>query len=149
MRSSVDGTRNIIRKGCRTYGAPALPTTSCSHRRYLDPDGGSGQAQPMPQAFTSWEAIYTTLRAAFTADRYHMGAALNDARPRDEGVEVVIEGHGEVDIGLVSPFFAFAACLVLHNVLSGHEETPLYAPTCVRKQALSCATCALRYAHPC
>ena len=26
----------------RRYGAPSLPTTSCSRRRYLDPDGGNG-----------------------------------------------------------------------------------------------------------
>src|SRR5271168_5064033 len=38
-------------------GAPELPTTSCRVRRYLDPDGGNGEAQAMPQAFTSWEAI--------------------------------------------------------------------------------------------
>src|SRR5262245_20670770 len=56
----------------RTHAAPLLPTTQCSHRLYLDPDGGQGRMQPMPQAFTSWEAIYTTLRAAFPADRYHM-----------------------------------------------------------------------------
>lgn len=44
------------------FGAPALPHTSCSSRRYLSPDGGDGHLQPMPQQFTSWEAIYTTLR---------------------------------------------------------------------------------------
>jgi 2-polyprenyl-6-methoxyphenol hydroxylase-like FAD-dependent oxidoreductase len=47
------------------FGAPALPHTSCSSRRYLSPDGGDGHLQPMPQHFTSWEAIYTALRAAF------------------------------------------------------------------------------------
>ena len=60
----------------RNNGAAALPTTSCIIRRYLHPDGGDGQPQAMPQDFTSWEAIYRTLRAAFPEERYHMGAAL-------------------------------------------------------------------------
>ena len=58
------------------HGAPPLPTTSCRGRRYLDPDGGNGQTQSMPQHFTSWEAIYLTLRAAFPEAQYHTGAAL-------------------------------------------------------------------------
>src|SRR5712692_8287263 len=72
----------------RAHGAPPLPTTSCSVRRYLDPDGGNGQTQSIPQAFTSWEAIYTTLRSAFPAARYHMGAALSDVEDREGGVAV-------------------------------------------------------------
>src|SRR5437879_3876693 len=36
----------------RAHGASALPTTSCSVRRYLGPDGGAGQTQAMPQDFT-------------------------------------------------------------------------------------------------
>ena len=66
-----------------TYGAPPLPTTSCRVRRYLNPQGGDGQVQSMPQAFTSWEAIYETLRVAFPKERYHMGATLDRGeRPR-------------------------------------------------------------------
>ena len=53
------------------HGAPPLPTTSCRGRRYLDSDGGNGQTQSMPQHFTSWEAIYLTLRAAFPDAQYH------------------------------------------------------------------------------
>jgi len=85
----------------RTHGASLLPMTSCTHRRYLDPDGGNGQTQAMPQTFTSWEAIYTTLRAAFPADRYHMGAALDQAEARDEGVDVRIDGFGQVEADLL------------------------------------------------
>ena len=57
----------------REHHAPALPVTSCLVRRYLDPAGGDGRVQHAPQEFTSWEAIYLTLRAAFPNDRYYMG----------------------------------------------------------------------------
>ena len=36
-----------------------------------------------PQDFTSWEAIYRTLVAAFPSDRYHRGATLTDFGNRD------------------------------------------------------------------
>src|SRR6202048_2259277 len=49
----------------RTHGAAALPTTHCRVRRYLSPEGGDGEVQRAPQDFTSWEAIYRTLAAAF------------------------------------------------------------------------------------
>lgn len=55
------------------YGAPELPTIGCSRRRYLLADGGPGRETPLPQRFTSWEAIYQTLRAAFPDDRYQRG----------------------------------------------------------------------------
>jgi 2-polyprenyl-6-methoxyphenol hydroxylase-like FAD-dependent oxidoreductase len=82
----------------RDSGAPPLPTTSCKVRRYLDPEGGDGQTQMMPQDFTSWEAIYRTLRAAFPNERYHMGA---DITGLDAGnshtVSANIAGHGTID----------------------------------------------------
>lgn len=56
--------------------APTLPMTSCHVRRLLAPDGGDGQVRVMPQAFTSWESIYTTLRAAFPGNRNRSGAAV-------------------------------------------------------------------------
>src|SRR6476620_5105552 len=34
-------------------------------RRYLHPDGSAAQEGPMPQAMTSWDALYRNLRAAF------------------------------------------------------------------------------------
>jgi 2-polyprenyl-6-methoxyphenol hydroxylase-like FAD-dependent oxidoreductase len=61
----------------REHGGPALPTTSCRGRKYLDPDGGDGVFQAMPQEFTSWEAIYKTLRTMFPDDRYHSGSQLS------------------------------------------------------------------------
>jgi 2-polyprenyl-6-methoxyphenol hydroxylase-like FAD-dependent oxidoreductase len=80
-----------------------LPTTACRIRRYLDADGGDGQIQAMPQAFTSWEAIYTTLRKAFPANRYYMGAALVGATGRapDRGAVARVEGHGRVEADLL------------------------------------------------
>jgi 2-polyprenyl-6-methoxyphenol hydroxylase-like FAD-dependent oxidoreductase len=68
----------------RAHEAPSLPTTSCSVRRYLDPD------------FTSWEAIYTMLRSVFPAARYHMGAALSGFEDREGGVAVDIDGVGRL-----------------------------------------------------
>src|ERR1700724_3631964 len=62
----------------RTHGAGALPTTRCTVRRYLGPEGGDGEVQRAPQDFTSWEAIYRTLATAFPADRYHRGATLTN-----------------------------------------------------------------------
>jgi 2-polyprenyl-6-methoxyphenol hydroxylase-like FAD-dependent oxidoreductase len=82
-----------------TYGARSLPTTSCRVRRYLDPQGGDGQVQSMPQAFTSWEAIYETLRAAFPKERYHMGSALVGVKDPggQQAVSAEIEGHGHIE----------------------------------------------------
>ena len=78
--------------------APPLPTTSCRIRRYLDPAGGDGQVQRAPQAFTSWEAIYTTLRAALPADRYHMGSVLSGFKQSTDAasISVNIGGQGRV-----------------------------------------------------
>lgn len=86
----------------RNTGAAALPTTSCRMRRYLDPDGGDGQTQPMPQDFTSWEAIYRTLRAALPDDRYHMGAAITGVEAHDDGsVTANVEGRGPIETDLL------------------------------------------------
>src|ERR1700675_4400487 len=80
----------------RTHGAAALPTTHCRVRRYLSPDGGEGEVQRAPQDFTSWEAIYRTLAAAFPSDRYHRGATLTDFGNGESAVRVRIDGHGVV-----------------------------------------------------
>jgi len=83
------------------HGAPPLPTTSCRGRRYLDPDGGNGQMQSMPQHFTSWEAIYLTLRAAFPDAQYHTGAALEGLENMNETVCADIAGHGQIAASLL------------------------------------------------
>src|SRR5689334_21338314 len=56
-----DDLLNLLRRA----GAPSLPLTSCRQRRYLVPDGGDGSSTPLPQRFTSWQAIHQTLRSAF------------------------------------------------------------------------------------
>jgi len=47
-------------------------------RRYLAADGSVAQEGPMPQAMTSWDALYRKLRAAFGEDHYHVGVRLNN-----------------------------------------------------------------------
>src|SRR5712671_6847787 len=81
----------------RIHGAGALPTTRCTVRRYLSPEGGNGEVQRAPQDFTSWEAIYRTLATAFPADRYHQGATLTDFDNREATVRAHIDGHGLVE----------------------------------------------------
>jgi 2-polyprenyl-6-methoxyphenol hydroxylase-like FAD-dependent oxidoreductase len=83
------------------HGAPPLPTTSCRGRRYLDPSGGNGKTQVMPQQFTSWEAIYLTLRAAFPDAHYHSGAALGGFKNVNETVCADIAGHGHITADLL------------------------------------------------
>src|SRR6202051_4362752 len=80
----------------RTHSAGALPTTHCRVRRYLSPEGDEGEVQRAPQDFTSWEAIYRTLAAAFPSDRYHRGATLTDFEIGESAVRVRIDGHGGV-----------------------------------------------------
>jgi 2-polyprenyl-6-methoxyphenol hydroxylase-like FAD-dependent oxidoreductase len=81
----------------RTHGAGALPTTHCTVRRYLSPEGGEGEVQRAPQDFTSWEAIYRTLADAFPSDRYHRGAMLTDFGNGKGAVRAHIDGHGVVE----------------------------------------------------
>src|SRR5262245_47252293 len=70
----------------RRCGAPDLPATSCRERRYLLSDGGDGIATAMPQRFTSWHAIYQTLRSAFPDERYHPGSSLTGFAQADARV---------------------------------------------------------------
>ncbi len=83
------------------YGAPPLPTTSCSGRRYLEPAGGEGRTQSMPQRFTSWESIYCTLRPAFPASSYPSGAALQSFQNDKETIRAEIAGQGSRDADLL------------------------------------------------
>ncbi len=45
-------------------------------RRYLAADGSVLQEGTMPQAMTSWDALYRAVRAAFGDDNYHAGVRL-------------------------------------------------------------------------
>lgn len=86
----------------READAAPLPMTSCRIRRYLNADGGDGQLQRMPQNFTSWEAIYRTLRAALPADRYHMGASVAElAQPDGQRVTAEVGGSGRIEANLL------------------------------------------------
>jgi len=80
----------------RQHHAPDLPMTSCRVRRYLDPEGGTGTTQAMPQQFTSWEAIYKTLRSTFPDDRYHMGVTVTDVMQQDSRVTATLNGKSSV-----------------------------------------------------
>ncbi|AFK54022.1 hypothetical protein [Tistrella mobilis] len=71
-------------------GAPALPMTRCTHRQYLSPDGGSGALSAMPQRFTSWEAIYRTLVAAFPDEHCHRGVEVTGFDQEPNGGPVTV-----------------------------------------------------------
>jgi 2-polyprenyl-6-methoxyphenol hydroxylase-like FAD-dependent oxidoreductase len=81
-------------------GAPRLPVTTCSHRQYLDPDGGR-RLMPAPQQFTSWDAIYGTLRAAFPVERYHPDARLTGFDQSGNTVTAHFEGRADVTADLL------------------------------------------------
>lgn len=83
------------------FGAPALPYTSCSSRRYLSPDGGDGHLQLMPQQFTSWEAIYKTLRAAFPDTHYHTGDSMLSFDTSANGIDIELSDKGRQRVDLV------------------------------------------------
>jgi len=83
------------------FGAPALPHTSCSSRRYLSPDGGEGYVQAMPQQFTSWEAIYETLRPAFPDVHYHTGASILSFENTANGIDIELSGNARRNVDLV------------------------------------------------
>jgi 2-polyprenyl-6-methoxyphenol hydroxylase-like FAD-dependent oxidoreductase len=85
----------------RQHGAPELPTTACRFRRYLDPAGGNGRIQPLPQRFTSWEAIYKTLRAVFPQARYHMGAHVKSFEQIGDRITADVDGHGAIESDLL------------------------------------------------
>jgi len=85
----------------RRHGAPELPVTSCLQRRYLLPDGGDGVATAMPQRFTSWYAIYRTLRSAFPDERYHPGSTLTGFGQAAGRVVARFAERGEIEADLL------------------------------------------------
>ena len=74
-------------------GAPPLSTTGCSIRRTLGPNEGDLQETPMPQRFTSWEAIYAALRGAFPDRYYHLAAPVDLVHSTEDGVRFEVEGR--------------------------------------------------------
>jgi 2-polyprenyl-6-methoxyphenol hydroxylase-like FAD-dependent oxidoreductase len=67
----------------------------------LVPDGGEGAATPMDQRFTSWNAIYRTLRSAFAPERYHMGSTLVRIDQAPGRVVAQLSGRGAVEADLL------------------------------------------------
>jgi 2-polyprenyl-6-methoxyphenol hydroxylase-like FAD-dependent oxidoreductase len=76
-------------------GAGPLPFTSCRGRRYLNPDGGDGVLQEMPQEFTSWEAIHAALRAAVPDECYRAGSEVVTVSQTDTRVSATL-GDGSM-----------------------------------------------------
>lgn len=62
---------------------PANITTRASERRFLTADGDVRTSTPDSMVFTSWDAVYRQLRAAFPDDRYHTGQTVTGVRATD------------------------------------------------------------------
>ena len=65
-------------------------------RRYLGHDGTVLQEGPMPQAMTSWDALYRKLRAAFGDEHYHAGVRLIRFDPTGDNVTARFDVGQEV-----------------------------------------------------
>lgn len=74
-----------------------LPMTQCSGRRHLGFGGNTGPLQPMPQQFTSWDAVHQTLLHELPQERYHRGAAIEELQQNDRGVTVSVAGNAVFD----------------------------------------------------
>ena len=85
----------------RRQGAPALRATSCKQRRYFLPEDGDGTVAALPQRFTSWDAIYRTLRSAFPDQHYHPGSTLTAFEPTHGRVAVRFAECGETEVDLL------------------------------------------------
>src|SRR5258708_6107893 len=85
----------------RQHGAPELPTVACPYRRHLLPDGAEGARTAMPLRFTSWSAIYATLRSAFPTERYHHGTTLAEFAQANGRVLARFAERAEVEADLL------------------------------------------------
>lgn len=72
--------------------APPLATIGCTVRRTVVGTSGEVQEVHMPQRFTSWEAIYSSLLGAFPKEHYHAEAELSIAETNAEGVHAKANG---------------------------------------------------------
>ncbi len=85
----------------RRHGAPELPAVSCLQRQYLLPTGGHGVVIALPQRFTSWSAIYRTLRSIFPDEHYHVGSVLTGFTQTDGRVLSRFAERGEIETDLL------------------------------------------------
>lgn len=74
-------------------------TTTASERRFLTADGGVRTATPDSMVFTSWDALYRRLRAAFPDERYHAGRRVDTVTP--ETGRATLDDGTTVDADLV------------------------------------------------
>ena len=84
----------VFRAGLAAHGIAALATLSNPdvERQFLDREGRVIQRCPDPRPFTSWDAAFHQLRAAFPDHAYHQGRecdGLATAGPCPPGVRVV------------------------------------------------------------
>jgi 2-polyprenyl-6-methoxyphenol hydroxylase-like FAD-dependent oxidoreductase len=70
-------------------------------RRYLNADGSVAQDGPMPQAMTSWDALYRKLRVAYGEARYHVGVRLVGFEATGDTVTARFDGGQEVTCNLL------------------------------------------------
>ncbi|KAA9396062.1 FAD-dependent monooxygenase [Haloarcula sp. CBA1130] len=62
---------------------PTNITTRASERRFLTANGDVRTSKADSMVFTSWDAVYRQLRAAFPDDRYHTGRTVTGIRATD------------------------------------------------------------------
>lgn len=70
--------------------------TSAARRHYLDPGGNVEQAYDNETSFTSWDAVYARLRAAFPDERYEMGRRVVGDDVVGDGVRAQFDDGDEV-----------------------------------------------------
>lgn len=82
-------------------GSACKVSVSCKTRRYLRRDGGTKAEMPMAQRFTSWGALYHTLRGAFPSDHYIQGHNLRELLPGKLNVRGRFQSGAEFAADLV------------------------------------------------
>jgi 2-polyprenyl-6-methoxyphenol hydroxylase-like FAD-dependent oxidoreductase len=75
---------------------PEALVTTTHRRRYLAPDGSVRREYDGEMRFTSWDAVYRRLRAAFPDDRYRTGCEVVDDDRTEVGVVARLADGDEV-----------------------------------------------------
>ncbi len=85
------------------YNVAALESivVPVSSRRYLHADGSIADESAMPQAMTSWDALYRALRASFGDKHYHMGVRQVRLDANDDIVAARFDRGDEVKCNLL------------------------------------------------